>query len=200
MPKPRGCCSITPVIGAIIVGVPLCVIALAFAPKEQSTPRPLTISPATFTPTPAPTAAAATPTGFRVVLPVVLAVASPTATSVPTPLPTVPPAIPTLVPTVAPATPTPLPTMPPVATVAAPVRLADPVAAVNPFSCVGGCAVAPDPSCAIKGNVNSDGERIYHAPDGRSYSRTDIKPEEGDRWFCTEAEAVAAGFRAPEND
>ena len=189
MPKPRGCCSITPVIGAIIVGVPLCVIALAFAPKEQSTPRPLTISPATFTPTPVPTAAAVTPTGFRVVLPVVLAVASPTPTPLPTPLPTV-----------APATPTPLPTMPPVATVAAPVRQADPVAAVNPFSCVGGCAVAPDPSCAIKGNVNSDGERIYHAPDGRSYSRTDIKPEEGDRWFCNEAEAVAAGFRAPEND
>lgn len=67
------------------------------------------------------------------------------------------------------------------------------------FTCVGGCATAPDPSCAIKGNVNSKGELIYHAPGWRDYERTDVKPEEGDRWFCTEEEARAAGFRAPEN-
>lgn len=69
----------------------------------------------------------------------------------------------------------------------------------NPFTCNGGCAVAPDPSCAIKGNVNSKKQKIYHIPGWRDYNRTDIKPEEGDRWFCTEAEATAAGFRAPEN-
>lgn len=67
------------------------------------------------------------------------------------------------------------------------------------FICTGGCAVSPDPSCAIKGNVNSRGDFIYHVPGGRDYNRTDIKPEEGDRWFCTEAEAQAAGFRAPQN-
>ncbi|MEZ4642375.1 MAG: SH3 domain-containing protein [Chloroflexota bacterium] len=66
----------------------------------------------------------------------------------------------------------------------------------NAFQCVGGCATAPDPSCAIKGNVNSSGEKIYHVPGGSFYNRTDIKPEEGDRWFCTSAEAQAAGFRA----
>lgn len=71
--------------------------------------------------------------------------------------------------------------------------------AANPFRCEGGCAVAPDPSCAIKGNVNSKGERIYHTPSSNSYNNTDVKPEEGDRWFCTEAEAQAAGFRAPRN-
>ena len=65
----------------------------------------------------------------------------------------------------------------------------------NPFQCVGGCATPPDPSCAIKGNVNSSGEKIYHVPGGSFYNRTDIKPEEGDRWFCTEAEAQNAGFR-----
>jgi Bacterial SH3 domain len=65
----------------------------------------------------------------------------------------------------------------------------------NPFQCVDGCASPPDPSCAIKGNVNSSGEKIYHVPGGAFYNRTDIKPEEGDRWFCTEAEAQAAGFR-----
>lgn len=65
----------------------------------------------------------------------------------------------------------------------------------NPFQCVGGCATAPDPSCTIKGNVNSSGEKIYHTLGGAFYARTDIKPEEGDRWFCNIAEAEAAGFR-----
>ena len=65
----------------------------------------------------------------------------------------------------------------------------------NPFQCVGGCASPPDPSCTIKGNVNSSGEKIYHVPGGAFYDRTDINPEEGDRWFCTETEAREAGFR-----
>ncbi|WP_297633547.1 SH3 domain-containing protein [Caldilinea sp.] len=69
----------------------------------------------------------------------------------------------------------------------------------NAFTCIGGCATPPDPSCAIKGNVNSRGEKIYHMPGWRDYDRTDIKPEEGDVWFCTAAEAEAAGFRAPRN-
>jgi hypothetical protein len=71
------------------------------------------------------------------------------------------------------------------------------VAQPNAFTCVGGCAVAPDPSCAIKGNVNSEGERFYHQPGWQSYNITKVKPEEGDRWFCTAEEAQAAGFRAP---
>lgn len=65
----------------------------------------------------------------------------------------------------------------------------------NAFTCIGGCATPPDPSCAIKGNVNSEDEKIYHTPGQRDYERTDIKPEEGDRWFCTPEEARAAGFR-----
>lgn len=83
----------------------------------------------------------------------------------------------------------------------APVQAEQPAApATNPqaFTCTGGCATPPDPSCAIKGNVNSKGERIYHVPGGQYYAQTDIKPEEGDRWFCTSAEARAAGFRASE--
>lgn len=43
----------------------------------------------------------------------------------------------------------------------------------------------------IKGNINSKGEKIYHVPGGAYYDRT--IPEE---WFCTEAEAQAAGYRA----
>jgi hypothetical protein len=69
----------------------------------------------------------------------------------------------------------------------------------NAFQCSGGCTEPPDPSCAIKGNVNSSGERIYHTTSSRSYSNTNVKLEEGDRWFCTEQEAADAGFRAPRN-
>ena len=52
----------------------------------------------------------------------------------------------------------------------------------------------PDPDCAIKGNVTDNG-RIYHMPGGRWYDRTGIRPDEGERWFCTEEEARAAGWR-----
>jgi hypothetical protein len=66
----------------------------------------------------------------------------------------------------------------------------------QPFTCSGGCAVAPDPSCNIKGNADSS---VYHTPSSRYYERTDVDPADGDRWFCTEEEARAAGYRPPEN-
>jgi endonuclease YncB( thermonuclease family) len=49
--------------------------------------------------------------------------------------------------------------------------------------------------CDIKGNINKKGERIYHVPGGRSYAVTAIDPARGERWFCSEAEAQAAGWR-----
>jgi endonuclease YncB( thermonuclease family) len=56
---------------------------------------------------------------------------------------------------------------------------------------------APE-GCAIKGNINRDGERIYHTPWGSEwYERTKITESKGERWFCDEAEALAAGWRAP---
>ena len=48
---------------------------------------------------------------------------------------------------------------------------------------------------AIKGNINAKGERIYHMPGGQWYDRTRIDPAEGERWFCSEAEARAVGWR-----
>ena len=51
--------------------------------------------------------------------------------------------------------------------------------------------------CPIKGNINGKGERIYHAPWSRWYSRTRINEAKGERWFCSEDEAIAAGWRAP---
>ncbi|MDF3216289.1 hypothetical protein EN962_24415 [Mesorhizobium sp. M7A.F.Ca.CA.001.09.2.1] len=50
--------------------------------------------------------------------------------------------------------------------------------------------------CNIKGNVSIDtGEHIFHVPGQKYYSRTRIRPEFGERWFCSEAEAMAAGWR-----
>lgn len=49
-------------------------------------------------------------------------------------------------------------------------------------------------SCRIKGNIGSSG-RIYHVPGTRHYDRTRINTSKGERWFCTEAEAQAAGWR-----
>ncbi|GJE14845.1 thermonuclease family protein [Methylobacterium longum] len=51
--------------------------------------------------------------------------------------------------------------------------------------------------CAIKGNINRTGDHIYHVPGSRDYARTVITESDGERWFCSEAEAHAAGWRAP---
>ncbi len=51
--------------------------------------------------------------------------------------------------------------------------------------------------CPIKGNISENGQ-IYHAPWSPWYKRTRISEAKGERWFCSEAEAVAAGWRAPQ--
>jgi endonuclease YncB( thermonuclease family) len=51
--------------------------------------------------------------------------------------------------------------------------------------------------CYVKGNINGDGERIYHLPGSPAYDDTAIDESRGERWFCTEAQARAAGWRAP---
>lgn len=51
-------------------------------------------------------------------------------------------------------------------------------------------------NCNIKGNVSiNSGERIYHLPGQEFYAATTIRPEYGERWFCSEAEARSAGWR-----
>ncbi len=55
---------------------------------------------------------------------------------------------------------------------------------------------ALNPSCRIKGTVSpASGERIYHLPGQHWYAESAISPHLGERWFCTEAEARAAGWR-----
>ncbi len=53
--------------------------------------------------------------------------------------------------------------------------------------------------CNIKGNINREGEHIYHVPGRSSYGATKINESRGERWFCSEEEAIAAGWRAPRN-
>ncbi|MDO6728586.1 thermonuclease family protein [Marinovum sp. 2_MG-2023] len=61
-------------------------------------------------------------------------------------------------------------------------------------------AARPEPQiapkgCQIKGNIASDGTRIYHMPGQAFYANTRISPKKGEHWFCTEAAARKAGWR-----
>ena len=49
--------------------------------------------------------------------------------------------------------------------------------------------------CPIKGNISSSGEKIYHVPGGQYYSRTKINETKGEKWFCSEKEALSLGWR-----
>lgn len=93
----------------------------------------------------------------------------------------------------APATPAPAAPAPAAPAPAAPAPPAQPAPA-PPAPPPAPPAVDPA-ACNIKGNISSSGERIYHVPGQRHYEETVISPEKGERWFCTEQEAVAAGWR-----
>ncbi len=47
----------------------------------------------------------------------------------------------------------------------------------------------------IKGNISRSGEKIYHKPGDPHYERTKIDESKGERYFKTEEEAQAAGWR-----
>ena len=53
----------------------------------------------------------------------------------------------------------------------------------------------PKKNCDIKGNINKKGEKIYHMPGQKYYDETQINESKGERWFCSEEEAKAAGWR-----
>ncbi|MCF2871929.1 thermonuclease family protein [Octadecabacter sp. G9-8] len=59
-------------------------------------------------------------------------------------------------------------------------------------------SAAPSANCFIKGNISGSGQ-IYHMPHNRDYDNTRINEANGERWFCSEAEARAAGWRAARN-
>jgi hypothetical protein len=69
-----------------------------------------------------------------------------------------------------------------------------PVSAQAELLAPASAVAAPSPQCVNQGNVNRNGERIYFRPGQLDYARVDMsKP--GKRWFCTEQDAQAAGWR-----
>lgn len=51
------------------------------------------------------------------------------------------------------------------------------------------------PACNIKGNISSSGEKIYHQQNQKYYNSTVVDTSKGEKYFCSPAEAEAAGFR-----
>lgn len=54
-------------------------------------------------------------------------------------------------------------------------------------------------NCTIKGNISiSTGKKLYHLPNMEDYAITNIDVSKGEKWFCTESEAIASGWsKAP---
>ncbi|MGI2903193.1 sunset domain-containing protein [Tolypothrix sp. VBCCA 56010] len=52
------------------------------------------------------------------------------------------------------------------------------------------------PGCNIKGNISiNTGAKVYHVPGTEDYESTVIDPTRGEKWFCTESEAIASSWR-----
>lgn len=62
------------------------------------------------------------------------------------------------------------------------------------------CTKPPNQNCIIKGNSDpKSGTKIYHLPGCFNYEKIVISEKDGDRWFCSEEEARASGFRQSED-
>ncbi len=70
-----------------------------------------------------------------------------------------------------------------------------PTVSLTPSSASPAAASEQSGACNIKGNISRKGERIYHVPGQKYYAQTQISPGKGERWFCSEQEARAAGWR-----
>jgi len=66
----------------------------------------------------------------------------------------------------------------------------------TPTTTINTAPAQPNGSCTIKGNINSSSkEKIYHMIGCASYEKTQIDLSQGERMFCTEQEALEAGWR-----
>jgi len=51
-------------------------------------------------------------------------------------------------------------------------------------------------NCLIKGNIDKNSyKKFYHLPECLHYNEIIIEKDIGERYFCSEAEAIAAGFK-----
>lgn len=51
--------------------------------------------------------------------------------------------------------------------------------------------------CQIKGDISYSGEQLYYVPGMAAYDDIMIATRRGERWFCSEIEAKAAGWQRP---
>ena len=51
-------------------------------------------------------------------------------------------------------------------------------------------------TCSVMGNITASGERRYFTPKARGYKRVQVDPANGERWFCSAAQAKRAGWKA----
>ena len=49
--------------------------------------------------------------------------------------------------------------------------------------------------CDIKGDIDNDGDKIYHFPGQDMYDATVVNPKFGETWFCSYEEAEEAGWK-----
>ena len=59
-----------------------------------------------------------------------------------------------------------------------------------------------NPECDIKGNLGkheNNKKKTYHYPGCSEYNRTVVELDIGEQWFCSEEEAIAAGFTKSEH-
>lgn len=49
--------------------------------------------------------------------------------------------------------------------------------------------------CKIKGNISTNNEKIYHMPGQMYYEKTSTTESKGEKWFCTELDALDNGYR-----
>ncbi len=58
----------------------------------------------------------------------------------------------------------------------------------------------PSPNCIIKGNISEKGYgKTYLVPGCDNYNNVKIDTRKGEQYFCTEEEAISAGFRRADN-
>jgi hypothetical protein len=50
-------------------------------------------------------------------------------------------------------------------------------------------------ACHIKGNITPARERVYYVPNHPTYEMVKIEPNQGELLFCSEREAIKAGWR-----
>ena len=55
-----------------------------------------------------------------------------------------------------------------------------------------------NPKCNIKGNVR-EGKKTYFFPGCGNYSNVSLELDQGDQWFCSESDALLAGFTKSAN-